>query len=84
MFINKVVMTRMISVRDEVYEMLSSCKLAGESFSELFLRLAKKSKPSQRDQLLELAGAWKDWDEADEIFQEILKRKGAHRRRVVL
>ncbi len=77
-------MTKMISVRDDVYALLSGLKAGRESFSELFIRLAEKGKPSQRDRLLEMAGAWEDFPEMDGIFAEILKRRGSRRKRVVL
>ncbi len=74
-------MTKLISVRDEVYQMLSALKHQGESFSQLFIRLTDKS--SNRS-IMEFAGVWKDWDEADEIFAKILERRSVRRRRVVL
>ncbi len=69
-------------MRDEVYQMLSALKHQGESFSQLFIRLASEPQESQRDKLLSLAGIGKDWVEADEIFEEILKRR-SDRRKVV-
>ncbi len=65
-------MTRLISVRDEVYELLVGLKRTGESFSSLFLRLTKEA---PKTSIMELAGAWKDREEIDGIFKEILERK---------
>ncbi|HLD75918.1 MAG TPA: antitoxin VapB family protein [Candidatus Norongarragalinales archaeon] len=66
-------MTKLISVRDEVYALLSSRKRDGESFSELFLRFLDDEKPKKSFQ--EHAGAWKDFPEADLIFKKILERR---------
>lgn len=68
-------MTKMISVRDEVYDWLSKKKRSDESFSDLILRMGGEN---PRDRILELAGSWKDWEEADEIFKHIFNRR--HRR----
>jgi hypothetical protein len=63
--------------------MLAALKHSGESFSQLFVRLASPARESQRDRLLSMAGIGKDWVEADEIFQEILKRRSDRRGTVV-
>lgn len=65
-------MTKMISVRDEVYAFLARVKAPGESFSDLFIRLAKSEK---KKSIMDLAGVWEDRPEMDAIFEEILKRR---------
>lgn len=70
-------MTKLISVRDEVYELLAGLKHTGESFSELFLRLTREKKGNK---LSDLAGILSDWKEADEIFKDVLSRKGVPKR----
>ncbi|MBI2446077.1 antitoxin VapB family protein [Candidatus Micrarchaeota archaeon] len=65
-------MTKMISVRDEVYAKLAKLKNKDESFSDLFLRL---SEPEKKKSIMDLAGVWENRPEMDAIFDEILKRR---------
>ncbi len=65
-------MTKMISVRDEVYATLAKLKTPSESFSDLFIRLVK---PKKNTSIMDLAGAWEDFPEIEEAFNEIRKRR---------
>lgn len=72
-------MTRMISVRDSIYDELLKIKKSEESFSQLFERIAKESRQKS---IMNLAGAWSDWKEADKTFETILKRKSKRTKKV--
>ena len=72
-------MTKMISLKDEVYARLVAVKRPGESFSGLFTRLLERPRKSQAERLLELAGIAKDWDDAEKIFADLKKRRTRHK-----
>ena len=57
--------TKTVTITKEAYKKLKMEKMEGESFSELINRLTDKS----RKDLMEFAGAWKDFD-AEEIIKE--------------
>lgn len=58
--------SKTISVTEEVYKLLSRIKLPGESFSQAIKRLVRRSKIS------ECAGLWSDIP--DEEMEELLRR----------
>lgn len=60
-------MTKIISLSDDAYERLKRMK-GKDSFSKAVLRLTESK-------LSDSAGAWKDYDELDEIFKEILEER---------
>ncbi|MBI4214748.1 antitoxin VapB family protein [archaeon] len=72
-------MTKMVSMRDDVYAKLVAVKKPEESFSNLFLRLLDAPKKSQAERLLEVAGIAKDWDDAEDVFREMKKRRSRHK-----
>ena len=57
--------TKTITITEDAYKRLKVEKMEGESFSELITRLTDKS----RKDLMEFAGAWKDFD-VEEIIKE--------------
>lgn len=59
--------TKTITITEEVYKRLKVEKMEGESFSELINRLTDTDK--SRKDLMEFAGAWKDFD-VEEIIKE--------------
>lgn len=72
-------MTKMISVKDDVYARLAAVKKPHESFSSLFIRLLERPKKTQAERLLELAGIAKDWNDAENVFAEMKKRRTRHK-----
>ncbi len=50
--------TKTITITEDAYKKLKVEKLEGESFSEVITRLTDRSKKD----LIEFAGAWKDFD----------------------
>lgn len=60
--------SKTISVTDDVFRLLSRMKLRGESFSEMFTRLAKR-----KGNLSECAGLWSDMskEEVEELMEGI-------------
>ena len=65
-------MTKVISLSDDAYNDLKSLKSKDESFSDIVRLLAHKSK---KKKILELAGAWSDAPEMDNIFKKILEER---------
>ena len=57
--------TKTITITEDAYKKLKVEKMEGESFSELIGRLTDRS----RKDLMEFAGAWKDFD-VEEIIKE--------------
>ena len=57
--------TKTITITEDAYKKLKVEKLEGESFSEVINRITDKG----RKDLLEFAGAWKDFD-VEEIIKE--------------
>jgi len=57
--------TKTITITEDAYKKLKVEKLEGESFSEVITRLTDSSKKD----LIEFAGAWKDFD-VEEIIKE--------------
>jgi len=62
-----------ITISLKAYEALLREKRAGESFSDVILRLVKS-----RDRILDLAGAWSDIneDEIEKVFRSIREAWG--------
>lgn len=65
-------MTKVISISDEAYNELTNLKGAHESFSKIVIKLTNKEK---KKSILELAGEWKELNEMDKIFSDILERR---------
>jgi len=59
--------TKTVTITEEAYKKLKMEKMEGESFTEVIDRLTDKDKG--RKDLMEFAGAWKDFD-AEEIIKE--------------
>jgi predicted CopG family antitoxin len=57
--------TKTITITEEAYKKLKVEKMEGESFSEVIGRLTDRS----RKDLMEFAGAWKDFN-VEEIIKE--------------
>ena len=57
--------TKTITITEDAYKKLKVEKMEGESFSEVIDRLTDRS----RKDLMEFAGAWKDFD-VEEIIKE--------------
>ena len=57
--------TKTITITEDAYKKLKVEKMEGESFSEVIGRLTDRS----RKDLMEFAGAWKDFD-VEEIIKE--------------
>ena len=62
-------MTKVISLSNKAYNILTKQKKNSESFSDLILNLAIKS---EKKHILSFAGKWKS-DDIDEIFEQIKK-----------
>ena len=58
-------MTKVISLSDEAYGSLKKLKGTEESFSDIVIELTKEKR---KQNLLKLAGAWKDKPHMDKIF----------------
>ncbi len=80
MHVNKI-MTKVISISDDVYADLSALKSKNESFSEVIRELSREAK---KKKLLSLAGAWKDAPEMDKIFKKILEERHLTKERKVV
>ncbi len=65
-------MVRMVSLSDRAYDTLKKMKSKDESFSDMVLKLAER--PKKKD-IMELAGAWADMPEMDNIFKDILGKR---------
>lgn len=65
-------MTRVISLSEEAYNDLKSLKSKDESFSDIVRALANNAKSKR---ILELAGAWSDAPEMDNLFKNILEER---------
>ena len=57
--------TKTITITEDAYKKLKVEKMDGESFSEVINRITDKG----RKDLMEFAGAWKDFD-VEEIIKE--------------
>lgn len=57
--------TKTITITEDAYKKLKVEKMEGESFSEVINRITDKG----RKDLMEFAGAWKDFD-VEEIIKE--------------
>ena len=70
--------TKTINIMDDVYDLLSTLKRPGESFSDEIRRLAK-----EKGSLLDLAGAWSDMsdEEVKRIKDRISERRSYRRER---
>jgi len=63
--------TKTVTITEDAYKKLKMEKMEGESFSEVIDRLTDKDKG--RKDLMEFAGAWKDFD-VEEIIKEGRKK----------
>jgi len=66
------IMTKVISLSDEAYRDLKLLKSKDESFSEVVRALARIVK---KEKILELAGAWSDAPEMDNLFKNIIQER---------
>jgi len=71
-------MTKVISLSDEAYNDLKALKGHDKSFSDIVRELTQKVK---RKKLMNLAGAWSDSPEMDNIFRDIFKERHKTRER---
>ena len=69
-------MVKTITIRDEVYRKLMTVKRKGESFSELFDRLAECQ--DSREILTKLRASV-DFENKEELLSEILKKRAERR-----
>jgi len=64
--------TKTVTITEDAYKKLKMEKMEGESFSEVIDRLTDKDKG--RKDLMEFAGAWKDFDVGKDFdVEEIIK-----------
>ena len=71
-------MVQMVSLSDRAYSVLKGIKGRNESFSDIVLKLVET--PRKKD-IMELAGAWKDMDELDNIFRDVLDKRRKYKGR---
>ncbi|MBS7251863.1 MAG: antitoxin VapB family protein [Candidatus Freyarchaeota archaeon] len=69
-------LTKTITIRDDVYKKLLSIKREDESFSELFERLVEDANPTET--LKKLRGCVK-FDEKEKMLSEIYARRAERR-----
>lgn len=60
-------MTKVISLSERAYKILSQLKRKKESFSDVIIRIGEKAEPRP---LQEFAGRWSG-DDADEVFERV-------------
>lgn len=65
-------MTKVISLSDDAYNDLKSLKSKDESFSDIVRVLAHEVK---RKKILDLAGAWSNASEMDNLFKGIFEER---------
>lgn len=70
------IMTKIISLSDDAYDMLKSMKNEGESFSEVVRRISHKN-------VLDFFGAWPDKKELGKISKELKKERESFKTREV-
>ncbi len=71
--------TKTISIREDVYDVLSRLKKENESFSDVIYKLTKKRKPNLRDYF----GVLKDSKAINEIEEDIKTMRGSARLRTI-
>lgn len=71
--------TKTISIREEVYDILTSLKKEKESFSDVILKLTKKRKPNLKDYF----GGLKDSKAIIEIKEDCKKIRESARLRTI-
>ncbi len=71
--------TKTISIREDVYNILTSLKKEGESFSDVIYKLTKKRKPNLRDYF----GVLKDSKAINDIEEDIKKMRDSARLRTI-
>lgn len=71
-----IMVSKTITIKEDVYRRLKRIKRDGESFSDLLTRLSKNVSPI--DKLLEMAGSI-DFDDADSLKEDIRKKREAWR-----
>lgn len=67
----KIPLTKVISLSEEAYTELKKRKAAGESFSDVVLKMAKGKRT---ESIMKLAGSWKG-DDADKVMAEIMRQR---------
>lgn len=71
-----IMVSKTITIKEDVYRRLKRIKRDGESFSDLLTRLSKNVSPI--DKLLEMAGSI-DFEDADSLKEDIRKKREAWR-----
>lgn len=71
-----IMVSKTITIKEDVYRRLKRIKRDGESFSDLLTRLSKNVSPF--DKLLEMAGSI-DFEDADGLKEDIRKKREAWR-----
>lgn len=74
-------MVRMVSLSDDAYYALAGLKHAGESFSQVVLKMYTHVQPRlKRKDIMEFAGMWADKPAYDRIFDNIVKGRDRRKR----
>lgn len=71
-----IMVSKTITIKEDVYRRLKRIKRDGESFSDLLTRLSKNVSPI--DKLLEMAGSI-DFEDADGLKEDIRQKREAWR-----
>ncbi len=79
MHTHNIMATKTISIREDVYNILTSLKKEGESFSDVIYKLTKKRKPNLRDYF----GVLKDSKAINDIEEDIKKMRDSARLRTI-
>ncbi|CAG0955146.1 hypothetical protein METP2_00456 [Methanosarcinales archaeon] len=79
MYTQIIMATKTISIREEVYDILTSLKKEKESFSDVILKLTKKRKPNLKDYF----GGLKDSKAIIEIKEDCKKIRESARLRTI-
>lgn len=64
------IMTKVISLSDDAYDLLKGLKQSGDSFSDVVRRVGKETK---KKSIMHFAGIWKDKPDIDRAFKQVAK-----------
>ena len=64
-------MTKLVSLTDEAYAVLSRMKHSGESFSKLVMRVFGR----KRKDIMDFAGVWEGRKDLEEAFKEVAEER---------